>query len=117
MATTESFSNTWCGNHRTRIPHDIIEIRLKNLYRPKRYIISKLPIIERQKVVWILWKAYCWTYPEIAALLKVSERTIIRDASSADFLIHRSKPFFERCVIIDRYLLYNVFVEPLKSFL
>lgn len=117
MATTNSFSCIWGVNSRTRIPHNSIEIRLKSFYHSKPYVISKLPIAERQKVVWILWKAYCWTQPEIADLLKVSERTVIRDASSANFLIHCQKRYLEQCVIIDRYLLYNVFAEPLKSFL
>lgn len=117
MATTDSFTHTWDGGQRTRIPHNSIEIRLKSFYHSKPYVISKLPIAERQKVVWVLWKAYCWTQPEIAALLKVSERTVIRDANSANFLIHCRKSYFEQCVIIDRYLLYNVFAESLKSFL
>lgn len=117
MATTNSFSCICGKNPRTQIQHNLIEIRLKSFYRSKPYVISKLPMLERQKVVWVLWNAYCWTQPEIATLLKVSKRTVIRDASCANFLIHCQKSYFEQCVIIDRYLLYNVFAEPLKSFL
>lgn len=87
---------------------DVIEIRVRyyaerHFYRP----LSRLRPEDRQAVVWCLHYHFQFSNGNIASLLSVSNRTIIRDIGDARFFVEKDKRFVDKVKELRAYILYN----------
>ncbi len=87
---------------------DIIKIRIRN-WVEKRYIgnFSSLNPELRHAVVWCLHDRFQFSNVDIASILSVSIRTILRDIRSAELYMKVSQRFQTRVDEMEDYILYN----------